>query len=83
MDEGKIPKEAIKIIAVIFLLVAIQAILFMRLVETGIFIILGIFVYLISFSVADKIAEKKEIDDALTFNDEWYKTKVILSKEIP
>lgn len=83
MDEGKIPKEATRIVAIIVVLVIIQSFLFVNLVERGIFVLFGMLIFMVFFSVIDNITEKKEIDNVLKYNSDWFKSQHKLPKEIP
>ena len=83
MDEGKPPKELTSKIFYGVIVAIIMTILFILEINSGIYIVLGLLLFMIIFSNMNKSLLKKEIQNSKKYNDNWYVSRYNLSKEIP
>lgn len=83
MDEGRPPRELIKQKNYILLGIFIMTILFLFVIDSGIYFVGGILIFMLVFSNRNKSETKKELNNSIKYGDNWYVSKYKLSKEIP
>ncbi len=83
MDERKIPKQILIAILILILIFIIQLVIFINKIQLRKIILLGILIYIVSFSIKNKSLKKQEINNKLKINEKGFKSRIILTKEIP
>lgn len=82
MDEERMPKELVNKIIIIFLVIVLQAILLSYFREAGSIFVFMIILFMLIFSAKDRKL-KKQHENYLLKEHDWYKSKYNLTKDIP
>ena len=83
MDEEKIPQKLQNIIFTIILIFIIQIFFFIYKIQIAKFLLIGILIFMVSFSVKNKYLKKSSENNFLKKDYSWFKSKYKLTKEIP
>ena len=65
MSDGKPPDLLIIFLTIVLAVFLVQMVFFSKTAEIGVFVILGVFIYLWFFIVRDKSIKRRELNDSL------------------